>query len=129
MKRILLDTHALIWWMCGDKKLGLNAQEHIANPENAIFVSAATVWEMSIKQQMGKLEVPDDIESIVEQLGFSALPITLFHGQQSGKLPMHHRDPFDRMLIAQAQAEGLQILTKDAYFPDYGIRLIDASKW
>lgn len=114
--------------MSFDKNLGLNAREQIATPENAIYISAATVWEMSIKQQMGKLKVPDDIESLIEELGFNALPISLFHGQQAGKLPMYHRDPFDRMLIAQAQAEGLQILTKDEYFPDYGIRLIDASK-
>ncbi len=128
MKRILLDTHALIWWMCGDKKLGHDAKEQIATVENTIYISAATVWEMSIKQQMGKLTVPDDIESLIEELGFNALPISLFHGQQAGRLPMHHRDPFDRMLIAQAQAEGLQILTKDEYFPDYSVRLIDASK-
>ena len=76
---------------------------------------------------MGKLVAPEDIESKVEQAGFSALPITLFHGQQAGKLPLHHKDPFDRMLIAQAQAEGLQILTKDEHFPAYGIRLINAS--
>ncbi|WP_299074207.1 type II toxin-antitoxin system VapC family toxin [uncultured Paraglaciecola sp.] len=127
MKRILLDTHALIWWLNGDNQLGANAIEHIANPENDIYVSAATVWEMSIKQQMGKLVVPEDIESKVEQAGFSELPITLFHGQQAGRLHLHHRDPFDRMLIAQAQAEGLQILTKDEQFPAYGIRLINAS--
>ncbi len=128
MKRILLDTHALIWWFNGDEKLGINAREQISNPENNIYVSAATVWEMSIKQQMGKLVAPEDIESKVEQAGFNSLPISLFHGQQAGKLPLHHKDPFDRMLIAQAQAEGLQILTKDEHFPAYGIRLINASK-
>jgi PIN domain nuclease of toxin-antitoxin system len=128
MKRILLDTHALIWWMDGDNKLGSNAKEQISNPDNDIYVSAATVWEMSIKQQMGKLVAPDDIESTVEGAGFSSLAISLFHGQQAGKLPLHHKDPFDRMLIAQAQAEGLQILTKDEHFPAYGIRLINASE-
>ena len=127
MKRILLDTHALIWWFDGDEKLGLNAREQISNPDNDIYVSAATVWEMSIKQQMGKLVAPEDIESKVEHAGFSSLPISLFHGQQAGRLPFHHKDPFDRMLIAQAQAEGLQILTKDEQFRDYGIRLINAS--
>ena len=128
MKRILLDTHVLIWWMSGDEQLGLNAQKHISNTENSIYVSSASVWEMSIKQQLGKLSVPDDIESLVEELGFSALAMSLFHGQQAGALPMHHRDPFDRMLIAQAQAEGLQILTKDGHFPAYGVRLINALK-
>tara|TARA_B100000446_G_scaffold161750_1_gene161633 strand:+ start:448 stop:834 length:387 start_codon:yes stop_codon:yes gene_type:complete len=128
MKRILLDTHVLIWWMSGDEQLGLNAQKHISSTENSIYVSSASVWEMSIKQQLGKLSVPDDIESLVEELGFSALPISLFHGQQAGRLPTHHHDPFDRMLIAQAQAEGLQILTKDEHFLAYGVRLINALK-
>ena len=81
MKRILLDTHVLIWWMNGDEQLGHNAQKHISNTENAIYISAASVWEMSIKQQLGKLTVPDDIESLIEELGFSALPINLFHSQ------------------------------------------------
>ena len=126
MKRILLDTHVLIWWMSGDEQLGLNAQKHISNTENGIYISAASVWEMSIKQQLGKLTVPDDIESLIEQLVCSALPISLFHGQQAGRLPMHHRNPFDRMLIAQNQ--GLQILTKDEHFPAYGVRLINALK-
>jgi PIN domain nuclease of toxin-antitoxin system len=76
---------------------------------------------------MGKLITPEDMRSRVELAGFSSLPFSLFHGQQAGRLPLHHKDPFDRMLIAQAQAEGLQILTKDEDFPAYGIRLINAS--
>ncbi len=79
MKRILLDTHVLVWWMSGDEQLGHNAQKHISNTENDIYISAASVWEMSIKQQLGKLTAPDDIESVIEELGFSALPINLFH--------------------------------------------------
>lgn len=83
---------------------------------------------MSIKQQLGKLTIPDDIESLIEELGFSALLINLFHGQQAGRLPMHHRDLFDRILVAQAQSEGLQILTKNEHFPAYGVRFINALK-
>lgn len=83
---------------------------------------------MSIKQSLGKLKIPDDIEHKIELAGFLKLPITLYHGEQAGKLPAHHRDPFDRMLIAQAQAEGLTIMTKDEHFPKYGIQLIDASR-
>lgn len=127
MKRILIDTHVLIWWFEGDIQLGNLAREHISNPDNEVYVSAATVWEMSIKQQLGKLVAPDDIDARVEIAGFSKLKISLFHGQQAGRLPLHHKDPFDRMLIAQAQAEGLQILTKDEHFPKYGISLIDAT--
>jgi PIN domain nuclease of toxin-antitoxin system len=128
MKRILLDTHALIWWMNGDQALGEFALECIANENNQVYVSAASVWEMSIKRQLGKLECPVDLDSVIESLGFSKLPISIFHSEQAGQLPIHHKDPFDRMLIAQAQAEGLQIITKDEHFPFYGISLIDATK-
>jgi PIN domain nuclease of toxin-antitoxin system len=128
MKRILLDTHALIWWLNGDSKLGSNAKAHIASSTNDVYVSAATVWEISIKQQMNKLNAPEDIESVVEKAGFLPLAMSLFHGQQAGKLPLHHKDPFDRLLIAQAQAEGLVILTKDEHFPRYGVRLINANE-
>ena len=127
MKRILIDTHVLIWWLEGSKKLGQSAKAHITNGHNEIYVSAASVWEMSIKQQLGKLTAPDDLDAIVEQAGFSKLSISLFHAQQAGKLPPHHKDPFDRMLIAQAQAEGLQLITQDEHFPKYGINLINAA--
>jgi len=128
MKRILLDTHALIWWMNGDQSLGEFAFECIENENNQVYVSAASVWEMSIKRQLGKLECPLDLDSVIEKMGFSKLPISVFHGEQAGQLPVHHKDPFDRMLIAQAQAEGLQIITKDEHFPSYGISVIDATK-
>ena len=126
MKRLLLDTHALIWWLNGDKQLGEKAREIIANGINPAYVSAATTWEMSIKQQLGKLECPDDIVEEIEKAGFLTLNISLFHGKQAGALPPHHRDPFDRMLIAQAQSEGLIIVTKDIHLPAYGIETIDA---
>lgn len=128
MKRILLDTHALIWWMDGDHSLGQLAQDYISNSQNEIYVSAANVWEMTIKKQLGKLDCPDDLDAVIESLGFSKLNITPFHAEQAGNLPQHHKDPFDRMLIVQAQAEGLQIMTKDEHFPAYGISLIDATK-
>ncbi len=127
MKRILLDTHALIWWLNGDEQLGLRSRAYIEDASNHIYVSAATSWEMSIKRQLGKLESPNDLDAILEAEGFTPLPVSIFHGEQAGRLPVHHRDPFDRMLIAQAQAEGLQILTKDQHFPAYGISLLDAA--
>ena len=89
---------------------------------------AASTWEMSIKKQLGKLIAPVDVDQKVELAGFSKLSISLFHGEQAGSLPLHHKDPFDRMLIAQAQSEGLVIVTKDEHFPDYGIQLMDARK-
>lgn len=128
MKRLLLDTHAFIWWIAGDDSLGPVARAQIADTHNQIFISAATVWEMAIKRQLGKLTAPDDLERVVERCGFTPLLIGLFHAQQAGSLPLHHRDPFDRMLIAQAQADGLTIITQDAAFPAYGVRLIQASE-
>ena len=94
--------------------MGLTTREEISHPENDVYVSAATTWEMSIKRQLGKLEAPNDIELKVEQAGFLKLSISLFHGEQAGLLPLHRRDPFDRVIIAQAQAEGLVIVTKDS---------------
>lgn len=128
MKRILLDTHALLWWLDDNARLGDKAKELISDPRNEIYVSAATSWEISIKKSICKLQAPDDLESIVEDEGFTPLPVSLFHGEQAGILPEHHKDPFDRMLIAQAQAEGLALMTCDSKFPPYKIKLIDAEK-
>ncbi len=128
MKRILLDTHALIWWMNGSDQLGPLSQQMIASEENHVFVSAASIWEMSIKRQMGKLQAPNDLDSLIEKLGFEKLDISLFHAEQAGNLPTHHKDPFDRMLIAQAQAEGLLLVSTDEHFPSYGINIFNASK-
>ena len=128
MKRLLLDTHAFLWWIAGDEKLGLDARGLIADSENEIHLSAVSVWEISIKRELGELKAPDDIEAIVLRCGFTPLSIALFHAQQAGGLPMHHKDPFDRMLIAQSQAEGLSIVTADEAFGAYGVRLVDASQ-
>lgn len=128
MRSVLLDTHAFLWWLSNDSALGPAAREVIAEPRNRIFVSAATTWEIAIKRQIGKLTAPADIEAAVEDKGFAKLPILLFHGQQAGSLPPHHHDPFDRMLIAQAQAEGLELMTIDPVFRQYGVRLIEADR-
>ena len=126
MRRLLVDTHVLLWWLMDSDSLGVKAKSLIANSKNIVFVSAATAWEISIKKSLGKLDAPDDMEEIILQEGFSPLPITLFHGQQAGALPSLHRDPFDRMLVAQAQAEGLAILSADKVLNNYGIKVIDA---
>jgi PIN domain nuclease of toxin-antitoxin system len=123
MQRFLLDTHVLLWWLDGSPELGPRCKEVIADQRNQVYVSAATTWEVSIKKALGKLEVPDDIDSIVEDEGFSKLPISLYHGQLAGSLPMLHRDPFDRMLIAQAQAEGLILMTSDNNIGLYNLLL------
>ena len=126
MQRLLLDTHAFLWWLVDEPRLGEEARARIAEPANAVFVSAATGWEIGIKKALGKLQAPDDLDALVEAEGFTHLPITFFHGEQAGALPDHHRDPFDRMLVAQAQAEGLVLVTRDPQIRAYGIRTLDA---
>lgn len=128
MKRILLDTHAFLWWVGGDRALGKEAIKLISDMANDIFVSAATPWEIAIKKQKGLLKAPSNLSDIIKEEGFKELAISAYHGEQAGKLSMHHKDPFDRMLIAQAQAENLLIMTADTEFAPYSIRLIDALK-
>jgi PIN domain nuclease of toxin-antitoxin system len=123
--RLLLDTHALLWWLADDG-LTPQAQDAIADPGNLVAVSAASAWEISIKKVLGKLAAPDDLEYQVQAGGFSPLPISIAHGIAAGKLPRHHEDPFDRMLIAQAFAKELTIVTRDKRFGEYGVALLPA---
>ena len=126
MRRLLLDTHSLLWWLADDPQLGRRARALIADGSNEVYVSAASAWEISIKKALGKLKAPDGLDTVVLDEGFGQLDISFFHGEKAGELPPHHRDPFDRMLIAQAQAEGLEILTGDAIFKPYGVKIVDA---
>lgn len=126
MRRLLLDTHVFLWWLADAPQLGEPARAAIGDERNEVFVSAVSGWEIAIKRAAGKLRAPDDLDALVEDSGFSHLPITFFHGEQAGALPPHHRDPFDRMLIAQAQAEGLVIVTRDPFIPLYGVRTLAA---
>ena len=125
MQRFLLDTHVLLWWLADDARLGPRCREGIADTRNQVLVSAATTWEISVKTALGKLEAPEDMDRIVEDEGFDKLPISLYHGQLAGRLPPLHQDPFDRMLIAQAQAEGLILMTADDNIGQYGVRIRD----
>ncbi len=118
--RFLLDTHALLWWLA-DEALTDQARDAIAEPANLVMVSAASAWEISIKKALRKLTAPDDIELQIDEGGFTPLPISIAHGIAAGQLPRHHDDPFDRMLIAQAFAEGLTVVTHDKRFADYGV--------
>ena len=121
--RVLLDTHSLLWWLAGDERLSLAARETSGSLDNIILVSAVSAWEVSTKFRIGKLpgarEVALDIASCLSSQGFVAIPITLEQAQQAGLLLGPHRDPFDRMLIAQAQLEGLTMVTHDRAFADY----------
>ena len=122
MPRLLLDTHVLLWALEDSRALSVDARQSIADTRNEVFVSAVSIWEMAIKRSLGKLRAPDNLADTVQEAGFAALPITLAHAEQAGMLPPHHRDPFDRMLVAQALAEGLVLVTDDALIPKYGVR-------
>ena len=128
MQKLLLDTHVFIWFLQGNTSLGDKTRAAISDPQNDIYVSAASLWEMSIKKALGKLTYPEGLNGRIEQLGFLPLAIDLFHGEQAGSLPDIHKDPFDRMLIAQAQAEGLTLLTTDSVIPRYGLRTLNAAE-
>lgn len=128
MKRLLLDTHTLLWWLIAHPDLGEKAKASIADVRNQVYVSAASTWEISIKRAMGKLSVPDDMHTIIEEEGFKELPISLYHGDQAGQLPGFHKDPFDRMLIAQAQSEGLILVTQDQDISKYSVRTMLARR-
>ena len=120
--RLLLDTHILIWWLADDRKLAKSARAIIANPDNDVLVSAASLWEISIKVALGRLEVElDDLEQNVAANGFRSLPINFRHAITAGRLPAIHRDPFDRMLIAQASVEELRVTSHDKIFERYGL--------
>jgi len=125
--RLLLDTHALLWWFTDDSALSAKARRTIARGDNQIIVSAVSAWEMAIKNKAGRLEAQELLDRLQEELdeeGFLVLPISLGHALRAGSLVEHHKDPFDRMLISQAQAEHLPILSSDTVFDRYGVRRV-----
>jgi PIN domain nuclease of toxin-antitoxin system len=127
MTRILLDTHALIWWLEGGMKLSPAARLAIANPESTVLVSAASAWEIAIKQHAGKFRVPDlikDFQGRLQQEGFVELPISIEHAVTAGALPGSQKDPFDRVLIAQSQVENAAMVTRDSLFRKYAVQCI-----
>jgi len=119
--RLLLDTHVLIWWLEGGDRLTPDLIERLEARDTSTAVSAATVWEIEIKRALGKLDAPDDLLDQVTASGFAQLPISAAHAVAAGRLPRHHDDPFDRMLIAQALAEQRTIVTRDRRFEQYGV--------
>ncbi len=126
--RLLLDTHILLWWLADDAALPTAAKAAIGDPESEIFVSAATAWELAIKCALGRLEFPiEQMGVILEEAGFTPLPIKVQHGIIAGALPTHHHDPFDRMLIAQAQHDGLTIVTVDSMIRRYAVSVLDGA--
>jgi len=123
---LLLDSHALLWWLADDPSLGEEARRLIAHPENEVLVSAATVWEIAIKRALGKLDAPAGLVAAVAQVGLGDVPVTVVDAERAGGLPPLHRDPFDRMLVAQAHRLGAAVVTGDPIFAEYGAHVVPA---
>jgi len=126
--RVLLDTHAFLWWIAGGERVGAEARTTIGDRDNECLLSLASCWEISVKVSLGKLKVDADLDSFLpEQLaanGFRLLPIGLRHATRVARLPFHHRDPFDRMLVAQALEERLALVSCDEVFDAYGVERV-----
>jgi PIN domain nuclease of toxin-antitoxin system len=118
--RVLLDTRLLLWWLDASPSLSPEATRIISEPENAVFVSAVSLWEIGLKQSLGKLRIPAQFEKRLADESFESLPLTASQTWRISELPWHHRDPFDRMLVAQAQAENLVLLTANEALTAYG---------
>lgn len=124
---VLLDTHVLLWWLDDPGQLlSVDARDTISEPNNVVIVSSVSVWEIAIKRSLGKLSAPTDLASAITSCGFSTLPISVAHALATESLPMHHRDPFDRMLLAQASIEKATIVTRDPQLAAYGLRIVIA---
>ena len=123
--RLLLDTHAFLWWLDGDRRLSRKIRRLIGDQDHDVFVSAASAWEITTKARLGKLpgaaDVAAHVAGCIASQAFSSLDITVLHAQRAGRLPEEHRDPFDRMLAAQAQLEDLPIVSDDEVFDGYGV--------
>ncbi len=124
--RLLLDTHTLIWWLATDPNLSMAARDAIADDSNEVYVSAASVWEIATKHRIGKPPggafLVADMAGIMAAQGFIGLAISIQHGLKAGSLPGPHRDPFDRMLVAQAMDDDLVLLSDETVFDRYGVK-------
>ena len=122
--RLLLDTHAALWFLSGDDRLGEGAIRQLTDDTNRVLLSAAVVWEVAIKRSLGKLTAPDEYLSLLLGAGVQALPVSIDHAAAVERLPWHHRDPFDRLLVAQASVEGAALVSRDEAFRAYGVTLV-----
>ena len=124
MRRLLLDTHVALWALGAPETLRRTVRALLEDPRTTVNVSAASVWEVGIKRALGKLESPPDFAAVCIERGFDPLPIAFDHAELAGELPRHHADPFDRMLIAQAITEDLELVTQDRAFESYDVRVL-----
>lgn len=126
MKRLLLDTHAFVWSVSDAARLRESVRAAIADPRNNVFVSAVSAWEIAVKRARGRMRAPRNLALLVEERGFTHLPLAFHHAEQAAALPMHHRDPFDRFLIAQAHIERLTLVTRDRAIQQYDVDVLEA---
>ena len=126
--KILLDTHAFLWWLEGDQRLSSTSRSLISNDSTTVFLSAASAWEIATKVRIGKLpgavEVAERLPEIIFQQDFTQLNISIEHARRAGLLPSNHRDPFDRMLLAQSHIEGIGLVSNERLFDQFGIQRI-----
>lgn len=124
--KLLLDTHALLWFSLGDVRMPSPIRDFIASPDHAVWVSSATHWEIAIKISVGKYALPIPFKNFFEQAvvgnGFNYLPISLNHTERVSFMPFHHRDPFDRLIVAQALAEGMELVSADGVLDQYSVK-------
>lgn len=122
--RYLVDTHAMLWALGEPDALSAVARDAIASPSNLVFVSSASLWECAIKASIGKLDLPEDFFDSIPEAGYEVMPIRISHLNIYRTLPMHHRDPFDRLLVAQARAEALVLISRDAEIAKYDVEVL-----
>lgn len=123
---ILLDAHVVVWAVSDPKRVPATARGAIESPQNEVVVSACSIWELEIKRALGKLRIDVELLAELERVGFDVLPITAVDATTAARLPLHHRDPFDRMLVAQAQRLGAVVATRDPAFADYEVDVLPA---
>jgi PIN domain nuclease of toxin-antitoxin system len=126
MAKYLLDTHALLWWLSDDSVLSADARAVISSNENLIAYSAASVWEIRIKEGLGKISLSPEFAEVLQSESMEEIPVRAAHAHELGRLPLLHRDPFDRILVAQARVEGATLITRDKTLERYGVPVVGA---
>jgi PIN domain nuclease of toxin-antitoxin system len=122
--KLLLDTHAALWWLADDDRIGDDVARHLTDDSNQVLISAVVVWEVAIKRSLGKLEAPEAVGQTLIEAGAQPLPVTIEHAAAVERLPWIHRDPFDRLLVAQALSEDAAIVSRDEPLSQYGVSIV-----